>query len=128
VAYRAARTIGDADAVAEFVATLDDQPVGHLPPVLRAERALGRACAAGDAGEPDAGTLMSDAITALRLVANPYVLADGLLDQADYFSRSGDAAAAAAAVDEAHSIGTALRCRPLIERAAALGISSVAVS
>jgi class 3 adenylate cyclase/tetratricopeptide (TPR) repeat protein len=128
LAYRAARTLGDADAVAEFVAILDGHALGHLPPLLRAERDLARAAAAADAGAPDAGTLMSDAITALRLVANPYHLADGLLDQAAYLSQAGDAVGAAAAVDEANSIGTTLRCRPLLQRAAELATPSVAVS
>jgi hypothetical protein len=43
-----------------------------------------------------------------------------LLEQADYLTRLGEAAQAAAAADEAGAIGASLRCSPLIERANAL--------
>ena len=56
----------------------------------------------------------------LRERSTPYHLAHGLLDHAEYLSRHGDAAAAAAAVAEARDVARRLRCQPLLHRADAL--------
>jgi class 3 adenylate cyclase/tetratricopeptide (TPR) repeat protein len=42
LAARAARSVGDTDALADLVRLIDQHPIGHLPPVLRAEAELAR--------------------------------------------------------------------------------------
>jgi hypothetical protein len=71
-------------------------------------------------GERDAEEALDQAIDALRTAASPYHLAHGLLDHAAFLARTGDAEGAAAATNEAKTIGTRLRCPPLIRRAEAL--------
>ncbi len=88
-AIRAARALGDADAVEELLALLDAYPVGHLTPLLRAERDLARARLAGDAGDPGADELFRKAVAAHRRVANPYYLAQALLDHAEFLAAAG---------------------------------------
>ena len=80
LAARCAHTLGDDDSVAQLLALLDDHPVGHLPPLLRAERLLARARldVAGDGA--DAAGAFDAAVTALRQGPSPYHLAHGLLD------------------------------------------------
>jgi hypothetical protein len=117
MAARAARALGDTAAAGELVTMLDAHPIGHLPPLLRAERQLANACAAAESGDPDAGTALAGAVSALRQVASPYHLAHALLDQAAYLSRTGDDRGASAATDEARSIAARLVCAPLTRRA-----------
>jgi class 3 adenylate cyclase/tetratricopeptide (TPR) repeat protein len=114
-----ARSRAEITTCAELVAVLDGYPDDQLPRILRAERALALAAAQASAAEPGAMTAFADAITALRTAASPYHLAHGLLEQADYLTRIGEAAQAAAAADEAGIIGASLRCKPLIERSEA---------
>jgi len=64
-AIRAARALGDAGAVGDLLALLDSHPVGHLTPLLRAERNLARARLAGDAGDPGASELFAAAVDEL---------------------------------------------------------------
>jgi class 3 adenylate cyclase/tetratricopeptide (TPR) repeat protein len=117
LAARTARELNDTTASLELVALLDAHPTGHLPPLLRAERQLARACAAADAGDPDAGVALSRAVAELRQVGSPYHLAHALLDQATYLSRSGNHQDADAATVEARAIATRLGCTPLTRRA-----------
>jgi hypothetical protein len=56
----------------------------------------------------------------------PHLLAQGLLDHAQYLAAHGDPAGAAAAVDEARTIGQRLGCRPVIARAEAVGFLDAA--
>ncbi|MGH9294871.1 MAG: hypothetical protein ACRD0B_06020, partial [Acidimicrobiales bacterium] len=115
---RAARSLGDNRALEQLLAMLDEHPVGHLPPVLRAGRKLVKALvdadaalAAGGSGatsEPAVNAAsLGDAISALREVGNPYELAHGLLDYAGTLARAGtgdggaDETSAAAALAEA---------------------------
>jgi tetratricopeptide (TPR) repeat protein len=112
LAARAAHELGDTAAVGELIALLDSHQPGHLAPVLRAERELARARLAG--------ADLAAAITGLRERSTPFHLAHGLIDQAEYLTRHGDAAAAAPAIDEARDIGRRLRCQPLLDRADAL--------
>ena len=71
----------------ELDALLDAHPPGHLPPLLRAERALAKASAKANGGEADAEEAFNQAIDALRTAASPYHLAHGLLDQAAFLAR-----------------------------------------
>ncbi len=117
LAARLARALEDGAATGELLAMLDARPLGHLPPLLRAERLLAAAHAAAD---PDS---FADAVVALRDVGSPYHLAHGLLDEAGLLVRAGDATAAEAAVaaiEEARLIGERLGCPPLVERAESL--------
>jgi len=85
--------------------------------MLRAERDLARARLAPD---EDAAISFTAAIISLRGQSTPYHLAHGLLDQAQYLLRHGDAGAAELAIAEARDIAGRLRCQPLLDRAAAL--------
>jgi hypothetical protein len=85
--------------------------------MLRAERDLARARLAAAAGAGTAATSFTAAIARLRERSTPYHLANGLLDHAEYLLASGDARAAAAAIDEARDIAVRLRCQPLLDRA-----------
>jgi class 3 adenylate cyclase/tetratricopeptide (TPR) repeat protein len=122
LAARAARSLGERTIVEDLLAMLDAQPVGHLPPVLRAERQLVVALAAADAAVPgDAAVLdaVAAAIGPLRAVVNPYQLAHGLIDLADVLERAGEDGGAALA--EARVIAERLGCPPLLSRGASVG-------
>ena len=56
----------------------------------------------------------------MRDMSPPHLLAQGLLDHAEYLTAHGDSPGAAAAVDEARQLGERLRCRPIVDRADAL--------
>ncbi|MFN2560598.1 MAG: hypothetical protein ABR571_04800 [Jatrophihabitans sp.] len=91
---RAAFELGDDAAVEELLVLLDGYPSGHIPPLLRAERALARARQRVAARQSDADTALEAAVAELRAVASPYHLAHALLDQAEYLAgagRSGEA-------------------------------------
>ena len=106
----------DRAAEDEFLAAIDAHPVGHLAPVVRAERDLLMARRLADDGE-DAGADFDAAIAALRKVGSPFNLAHGLLDQAAYLFRCGDSDQATALVDEARVTAERLRAGPLLARA-----------
>ncbi len=120
LAVRAAFELADHAAVRELLAMLDSRPPGHVPLMLRPERALALARLAAAAGDQAAGPQFATAISGLRELSTPYHLAHGLLDHAAYLTGSGDAATAALAIDEARAIGYRLRCQLLLDRAAAL--------
>ena len=124
VAARAARSLENKAALGALLAMLETQPVGHLPPVLLAERQLVSALIGADANEPGAVTLVQAAISALRLGSH-YQLAHGLIDYAEVLLRSGDEGADTA-LSEARAIGERLRCKPLLGRADSVGTSAPA--
>jgi class 3 adenylate cyclase len=119
LAARSAHELADADAARELLALLDSYQPGYLAPLLRAERDLARARLASDA-DGHTAVAFAAAITGLRAQSTPYHLAHGLLDHAEYLVRTGDADAAAAAVEEAREIAARLRCQPLLDRAGPL--------
>jgi tetratricopeptide (TPR) repeat protein len=127
IAARAAYELDDQGAIAELLSMVDDEMPGRLPPMLRAERELVRARIAVAAGEPDAGERLDAAIDAMRTMTPPHLLAGGLLDRAEYLVSVGDATAAAIDVADAKAIGERLRCRPVLDRAAALSADRLAV-
>jgi class 3 adenylate cyclase len=117
LAARAAHALGDRSAAGELVAELDRHPVGHVAPVLRAERDLVAARLAA-AGEPEsAGALFERAVSALRRIPAPYGLAHALLDQAEFLAGAAQPAAAADAVREATAIAERLGAAPVLRRA-----------
>ena len=120
LAARAAHELGDTDATGELLALLDACQPGHLAPMLRAERDLARARLAGRDGDPAAGASFAAAITGLRVHSTPYHLAHGLLDHARHLSHLGHADAAGAAIGQARTIATGLRCPSLLDRAEAM--------
>jgi tetratricopeptide (TPR) repeat protein len=119
LAARTAWQVGDNAATTELLRLADERQPGLLGPLVRAERDLARArLAARDSGAADAA--FADAMRALREHGTPYHVAHGLLDQAEYVAAQGGHEAAATAIGEARDIATALRCQPLLDRAAAL--------
>ncbi len=110
---RTAFELGDLEAVREFLAIVDSDPVGRRPPIVQAEAALAHArLAAADGEDIDAFTA---AIDQLRSVGSPYHLAQGLLDLADERARRG--LDREALVDEAVVIAQQLGAAPLLARA-----------
>jgi len=120
LAARAAHDLGDTDTACELLAMLDGHQPGHLAPMLRAERDLARARLAAGCNDEAAAEPFTAAVSGLREQSTPYHLAHGLLDHAWHLMHGGDNAAAAAAIGEARDIATQLRCRPLLDRIAAL--------
>ncbi|MGH9293893.1 MAG: hypothetical protein ACRD0B_01060, partial [Acidimicrobiales bacterium] len=138
LAARLSRALEDGAATGELLAMLDTRPLGHVPPLLRAERQLAVAWAAAEpAADAAAGSavdraadleIFAAAVAALREVGSPYHLAHGLLDQAGFLARSGDPEDAAASIEEARAIGERLGCPPLRERADSLTADLAAVT
>jgi class 3 adenylate cyclase/predicted ATPase len=125
LAARTAHRLGDTSAVADLLAMLDGHPVGHLPPVLRAERELARARLLATTDPAAAGGLFDAAVAGLRRIPDPYHLGHALLDHAEYLAAAGESAAAAAATEEAAAIAERLGCEPLGRRVAAVPPSRV---
>ena len=119
---RAARTLGDADAVEELLAFLDAYPVGHLTVLMRAERDLARARLAGSAGGRGAEELFGKAVAAHRRVGSPYHLAQALLDHAEFLAATGQPDRAETAAAEARALSEALGARPIVDRADAFAL------
>jgi class 3 adenylate cyclase/predicted ATPase len=126
IAARAAHRLGDRTASEELLAMLDGHPVGHLPPILRAERALARARLTAGSGPAAADALFEAALAGLRALPAPYHLGQALLDRADYLVAGGDAEAAARDVAEARAIGDRLGAAGLLRRAEAMRPTSAA--
>jgi class 3 adenylate cyclase/predicted ATPase len=120
LAARAAHDLGDAAAVGELLTLLDAYQPGHLAPMLRAERDLTLARLAARRDDRDSAAAFAAAISSLRELSSPYHLAHGLLDQAEYLTRHGQAEAALQAIEEANDIAARQRCQPLLDRATAL--------
>jgi class 3 adenylate cyclase/tetratricopeptide (TPR) repeat protein len=117
LAARTARRMNDATSVQELLAMLDGYAVGHLPTILRAERAFLSALLAAEAGRADADDVVV-ALQSLRDAGNPYQLGHGLCDFAAAF---GHHPLAEDAVAEVEGIARSLGCVPLVERAVTLG-------
>ena len=120
LAVRAAHDLGDTAAVGELLSLLDAYHPGHLAPMLRAERDLTLARLAARRGDRDSAAAFAAAISSLRELSSPYHLAHGLLDQAEYLTRHGQAEAAHQAIEEAVDIAARQRCQLLLDRATAL--------
>ena len=117
LAERCAYELDDGSATLELLVMLDSYPPGHVAPVQQAERELVRARMAGVEVGPAADAAFASAVSSLRELSTPFHLAHGLLDQAKYLVSRGEAAEAAAAVEEAREIAARLRCGPLLDRA-----------
>ena len=120
LAALAADELQDTAVMQELLALLDAYQPGQLAPMLRAERDLVRTRLAARHGGHATAAGFAGAITSLRELSTPYHLPHGLLDHAEYLTRSGDADVAALAVEEARDIGRRLRCQPLLDRADAV--------
>jgi class 3 adenylate cyclase/tetratricopeptide (TPR) repeat protein len=124
LAARAAHDIGDAEAAHQLLARLDAYPAGHHPPMLRAERALVEARLAARDDQSTAADRFAAAVEMLRSMSTPYHLAHGLIDHAEFLTRTSDLAGAGMALDEAGDIAQRLGCEPLRDRMAQLhGVS-----
>jgi class 3 adenylate cyclase/tetratricopeptide (TPR) repeat protein len=119
LAARTAHDLGDTTTLLELLAVLDEYPVGHVPPLLRAERSLARARFRSAAGDSQADPAFASAITELRAIGSQYHLAHALLDQAEHLNASGDPASAVL-VEEACEIAAKLGARPLLDRVTAV--------
>jgi tetratricopeptide (TPR) repeat protein len=117
IAVRAAFTINDGATVDELLAQLDGYPVGHVPPLLRAERTLARAKQRAAAGEPDADAALAAAVAELRTVGSPYHLGHALADRAEHLITLGLADEAQLVRAEVRVIGERLRAPALLARA-----------
>jgi hypothetical protein len=120
VATRIALDRGDADTVDRMLAMLPVELPRLIPPMLRAERLLVLARRAASEGSDDAVAAFETALTAMREMSPPHLLAHGLLDHAEHLAAHGDRVGAAAAVEEARAIGARLGCRPVVARADAV--------
>ena len=102
-ATRIALDRGDTDLIERLLAMLPVELPRLVPPMLRAERLLVLARRAAAEGSDDAGAAFESALTAMREMSPPHLLAQGLLDHAEYLEEHDDPAGAAAAVDEARA-------------------------
>ena len=125
LATRIALDGGDAEAVDRLLALLPIELPGLLSPMLRSERLLVLARRAAAEGSQTRLRPSSPRSRAMREMSPPHLLAQGLLDHAEYLATHGDPAGAAAAVDEARTIGERLGCRPVVARAEAAGAFDV---
>ncbi len=122
VANDAAKALGDLEAMAEILSLFEAHPIGHLPPLLRAERALTKAhlAAAGDAGAALVEAEFVDAVEAFRRAGSPWHLGRALADFGGYLAACGQADLSALALDEAAAIAERLGARPLALRVASI--------
>jgi tetratricopeptide (TPR) repeat protein len=117
LAADAALTAGDLDEGQRLLDWLDGYPRGHVPPVLRAERARIAARLLSARHDPGDEEAYADAVTRLRELGSPYHLAVGLLDYADHLSTVGNPDQARLLATEASTIAEELRAQPLLRRA-----------
>jgi hypothetical protein len=117
LAARTAFELSDTDTVIELFAVLDAHPVGHIPPLLRAERLLARARLAVLDDDEYANAALAAAVAALRQAPSPYHLAHGLLDYAEHLDKIDDHAGSLALVAEARTLAERLHAPPLLARA-----------
>jgi class 3 adenylate cyclase/tetratricopeptide (TPR) repeat protein len=117
LAVRIATELDDAQTINRLISLVDGYPVGHVPPILRAERDLAVARLRAASGDPARLEHLRDAIGELRVVGSPYHLAWGLLDLAGALRSEGDDEAAAEAVAEASEIASRLGVQPIVDRA-----------
>jgi len=118
LAMRISMEMDDRRGADELLAMLDGYPVGHVPPLLRAERSFARARLRALDGDPDAAKALADAVDKIRAFGSPYHLAYALLGYADVLLAADPSSAEAAVLmDEVRSIATKLRVQPLLDRA-----------
>ena len=123
VANDAAKALGDRQAMTDILSLFEAHPLGHLPPLLRAERALTRAhlaAVAGEGGSPIIETDFADAVAAFRRAGSPWHLGRALADYGGYLAACGQAEGSATALDEAGAIAERLGARPLALRVASI--------
>jgi tetratricopeptide (TPR) repeat protein len=117
LAADAAFELGDLSEVSRLVDLLDQQPQGHIPPVLRAERQRIRARQLAARADPSATEAFAAATQSFRQLGSPYHLAVGLLDHADHLTAADDPQAAHQLAAEAEGIAERLGAQPLLKRA-----------
>jgi hypothetical protein len=120
LAARAANDLHDTATAGELLTLLNSRQLGHLAPMLRAERDLARARLAAGDGDPAVAAAFASAISSLRELSTPYHLGHGLLDHAWHLTLVHDAEAASLALGEARDIAGHLHCQLLLDRAADL--------
>ncbi len=120
LASRAAFQLRDSVATSELLAMLDSHSPGRMSAQLSALGNPARARLAGRDGNPEGEAAFTSAIKGLRGHCRPYDLAHGLLDYAEHLVGRGEPETADLSVSEAHDIAERLRCRPLLDRAAAI--------
>lgn len=118
IAAEAALALSDDAEVSRLLAWLDEYPIGHIPPVLRAERLRIQARLLAAHGDPAATDAFDTATEAFRRLGSPYHLAVGLLDQAEYLASGTDENHAQPLAAEADDIAQRLGAKPLLDRAA----------
>jgi tetratricopeptide (TPR) repeat protein len=116
VAARAAAAIGDDEAVDFLLGVLDAHPVGHLPPIVRAERDLAVAKRLVTTNLTRGVDALDAAIVQLRAAGSPYHLAHALLDRAELTKETNDVDSSSSDVIEARDIAQQLTCQPIIDR------------
>jgi hypothetical protein len=117
MAADAALAVADLATVQQLLAWLDAQRPGHIPPVLRAERARIAARLQAAQNDPGAEQAFLEALVSLRELGSPYHLAVGLVDFADYCAATGDRSQARDLAAEATALAERLGARPLRDRA-----------
>ncbi|MBA2531545.1 MAG: hypothetical protein H0V23_05490 [Nocardioidaceae bacterium] len=120
IAADAALALGDYAEVERLLGWLDEYPIGHIPPVLRAERFRIRARLLAAQADPEAGAAFDAATKAFRELGSPYHLAVGLLDHAEHLAATGNTGTAQQFAAEADAIAQRLGAKPLTARALAL--------
>jgi hypothetical protein len=120
LAARAARTLADTATLDRLLVLFDTHPLGHQPPVLRAQHQLHAALSAADPPTPGQIATVADAVDAVRQAGNPYHHAHALIDYAEVLARAG-ADGVDAALAEVGAISQRLGCPPLRARAASVG-------
>ena len=122
LAARLADHLGRHDVEADLLSLYEAQPKGAVAPLQTAEAGLMRARLAAAQRDPRAAELFERAIGTMRLVSPPFLLAHGLLDQAEHLGGGEDLLA------ESLVIADRLRCVPLRMRAEAVsGIAQTLV-
>jgi tetratricopeptide (TPR) repeat protein len=111
----AAIDLGDVDEATRLLDWLATQPVGHVPPFLRAERKRidGRVRAAR--GDGTAGDVLDEAVVAMRHFGSDFHLAVALLDRADALT-GADPERAQQLADEAMDLAKRLGAGSLAAR------------
>jgi hypothetical protein len=108
--------------MAEILSLFEAHPIGHLPPLLRAEQALTKAhlAAAGETAAALVEAEFVDAVEAFRRAGSPWHLGRALADLGGYLAASGQADRSATPLDEAGAIAERLGARPLALRVASI--------
>jgi predicted ATPase/class 3 adenylate cyclase len=112
----AAFALDDLGEVERMLAWCDEQPSGHLNPIVRADRLRVQARLRAARGEDRVQPAFERAIIALRELKAPYHLAVGLCDYATYLVSVGEREAATGPAHEAREIAARLGARPLLAR------------